>query len=231
MKRIRAKITFTEDILGTAPSSPEVYREFIASKAPNAKSLTEEIESVGIDEMIEKSLTVFPRDKSGGPIFWDYQWKGFFKAACASLSICPGTLSYKASSIKDEEGNKKRAELRAYKKVIDGTIFVYPRKIPIKYTGKMDTFQRPLRGITAQGEKIALANSERIPAGATCEIEIMLLNDSHEKYINEWLEYGALRGMGQWRNASWGRFTFKYIGPNTGENTPPVNRRGRRKRR
>ena len=56
-----------------------------------------------------------------------------------------------------------------------------------------------------------LANSEQIPAGSTCEFEIVLLDDSHEKVVLEWLDYGALRGIGQWRNSGKGRYTYEIL--------------------
>lgn len=54
----------------------------------------------------------------------------------------------------------------------------------------------------------SLANSEEIPAGSTCEFDVILLDDSHEKVVREWLDYGILRGIGQWRNSGKGRFTY-----------------------
>lgn len=68
--------------------------------------------------------------------------------------------------------------------------------------------QRPLRAQTAQGERVSLVNSEEIPAGRTCEFDVILLDDSHEKVVREWLDYGILRGIGQWRNSGKGRFTY-----------------------
>ena len=102
-------------------------------------------------------------------------------------------------------------KLTAYKKVIDGLNFVQPRMIPIHVNGDITECQRPLRAQTAQGERVSLANSEQIPAGSTCEFEIVLLDDSHEKVVLEWLDYGALRGIGQWRNSSKGRFAYEIL--------------------
>lgn len=93
------------------------------------------------------------------------------------------------------ETGKKRAvnesgKLSAYKKVIDGLIFPQPRMIPIKVNGKIGDCQRPLRAQTAQGERVSLANSEEIPAGSTCEFEILLMDESLENAVLEWLDYG-----------------------------------------
>ena len=113
---------------------------------------------------------------------------------------------------KTETGKKKAVnesgKLTAYKKVIDGLIFVSPRMIPIDINGTIGECQRPLRAQTAQGERVSLANSEEIPAGSTCEFDVTLLDDSHEKVVREWLDYGILRGIGQWRNSGKGRFTY-----------------------
>ena len=90
MKEIKVRFTFIEMVLGTANNNKEVHRDYIASKAPDAKSKTEEIEAIGIDGVEEKAMTVFPRDDDGNPMFWDYQIKGFFKDTCSALQRCKG---------------------------------------------------------------------------------------------------------------------------------------------
>ena len=196
MKEIKVKLTFTEEILGTASGNPEIHADFIASNAPDAPSREEEIAAIGVDGEIEKQKTVFPRNDDGTPIFWDYQFKGFFKDACGMLRNVDKSASSK---------------LKAYKKKIDGLVFVEPRKIPIIFDGEIGNCQRPLRAQTAQGERIALANSETIPSGATCEIKIICLQDDMEKQVMEWLDYGARRGMAQWRNSGKGTFTYEML--------------------
>ena len=85
MMILKCRLTTIETMLGTASNNKEIHSEFIASHAPDAKSREEEIEAVGVEETIEKGMTVFPRNKDGQPILWDYQIKGFFKDACSSL--------------------------------------------------------------------------------------------------------------------------------------------------
>lgn len=197
MKTLKVRITLHEEALGTASANPEIHREFIASKATDVDRENEEVSALDVEHEIEKSMTVFPRS-NGAPIYWDYQIKGFFKDACAALARVPGTKSNK---------------LKAYKKIIDGTIFVSPRRIGIQIPegGKIQLCQRPLRGQTAQGERIALATSETVPSGSTIECEILLLDEGSESLVREWLDYGRLRGLGQWRNSGKGRFTWEEI--------------------
>lgn len=197
LSEIKVKITFTEEILGSGSNNPDLHGEYIASKGPDAMTLAEEVECYGLDETIEKGMTVFPRDTETGERFcWDYQIRGFFKEACGVLKKIKGSKSEK---------------IAAYKKVIDGMIFVKERKIPFVFDGAVGECQRPLRAQTAQGERIALAHSETIPAGATLEFTIQTLDEKYIDAIREWLDYGILKGLGQWRNSGKGRFTWEEI--------------------
>lgn len=180
-------IEFTEPLLGTLAGNKELVEDFIAGNHPNG---VQEDEMAAIPEKIEKSSTFFSRNGDNAPILWDYQIKGFFKDACGMLN------------------RTKNFKLKAHKKVIDGLVFVTPRKIPLKLPGELTWTERPLRGQTAKGERISLARSETAPAGTTIEIEISLLNEDLKKFIVACLDYGALRGLGQWRNSGMGRFRW-----------------------
>ena len=92
---------------------------------------------------------------------------------------------------------------------MDGLVFVEERKIPYEFKGGMGECQRPLRASTPQGERVALAHSETVPAGATVEFTIVILKDDMETAVREWLDYGRLRGIGQWRNSGKGRFEWE----------------------
>ena len=195
MKTLKIKITIVEELLGTSSANPDIQREYISSKSPDAATIEDEIAAIGVNATIDKSMTVFPRE-NGKPFIYDYQLKGFFKDSCGSLARVPGTLSNK---------------VKAYKKIIDGTIFVQPRKIIFDFDGKVGNCQRPLRAETAQGPRVALANSETIPVGASFVAEIVILDEGCEKLVREWLDYGRLRGLGQWRNSGKGRFEWSEI--------------------
>lgn len=205
MKTARIKLTFLEPVLGSSPNNEEIYTEFIGSKAEDALSLAEEVAALGDDVVAEKGTTVFPRDNDGTPIFWSYQIEGFFKGTCGFLRTVPGTLSSK---------------LKAYKKEIDGRIFVAGDESPTNKTGRkirinnafpMDLYQRPLRAQTAQGERVSLACSERIPEGANCEFNVTCLIDDDTKMVEEWLDFGRRNGMGQFRNSGAGRFAWEKV--------------------
>ena len=196
MHTLKVRLTFQEEILGTASNNPEIHSEFIASKAPDHMKLEEEVAAIGVEESIEKAMTVFPRNGSGNPILWDYQIKGFFKDSAAALKKVPGT---------------KASKVKAFKKEIDGLLFVAPRMIPLNLPSALGHCERPLRASTPMGERVALANSETAPAGTTIEIEIQAMTKDMLELARECLDYGVYRGIGQWRNAGKGRFTWEEI--------------------
>ena len=210
MQTMNIRITFTEPVLGTAPSDETIYSSYIGANAPDAKSLQEEIAALGTDEVERNGMTVFARTPEGKPALWNYHVEGFFKDACGMLA------RLKPQDFTDENGKKKKSggtkssQLKAYKKVIDGLIFVQPRLIPIEMPGDgaVGTCQRSLRAQTAQGERVALASSEEVPAGSSIRIQVELFDESHAALVREWLNYGRWRGIGQWRNSGKGRFLF-----------------------
>ena len=191
MELYRIKLTFVEPLLGTMAMNKDITSEFIASKAPTLEEAAEEVATV--EEMIEKGTTGFHR-VGGKPILYDYVLKGFMKDACGMLRRVQGSHSSKVKS---------------YKKNIDGLVFVRPRQIPITLAGAMDILERPLRAETAKGERVALARSETVPGGSSTEFPIKVLDGISEGLLREWLEYGEDRGLGQWRNAGYGAFTFE----------------------
>lgn len=210
METMHVRLTFIDEILGTASSDPEIHRSYIASKGPDALTLEEELETLTVDEVTEKGMTIFSKDENGNPVLWNYQIRGFFKSACSALRTIQGT---------------KSSKLKAYKKQIDLRIFVFAdeqnraeRKIPIKVSGEIGSCQRPLRAQTMQGERVTLANSESIPAGSSVEFDILLMEPKDREMVEEWLDYGSLNGIGQWRNSGKGAFTWEYVPKKKGTN-------------
>ena len=197
-------IDFIDDVLGTAPGDPDIHGSYVSSKAPDAATKEEEIAAIGEDEFRAKGKTVFPTDKDGTPILWNYQIKGFFKSACAAQRVLSGS---------------KSSKVKAYKKKIDLGIFVFPdaddpssRAIKIHMTkAGVGECQRPLRAETMQGPRVAIADSDSIEKGSWIEFDVVMLDDGDWPLVSEWLDYGKFNGLGQWRNSGKGAFVWREI--------------------
>ena len=199
--KLRVRLTFTEEVLGTASNDPELHANYIAKNAPDAPKFKEEIEAIGVGDMIERQMTVFPKDENFKPFVWDYQIKGFFKDACKSLRKVAGSES---------------AAVTAFKTVIDGNIFIEERKIPFQNYGRIGECQRSLRADTPQGPRTALAHAETVGSGSFIELTIRIMEIEKKKFdlveaVKEWLDYGEVRGLGQWRNSGKGTFVWEEI--------------------
>lgn len=196
-KKLKIRIEFVTPVLGSSPADPEIYSAYIASNAPDAKTLKEELAdaSTSLEEVEEKKMTVFFKDEEG-PYIYDYTIKGFFKNAAKAMK----------QTDKSTTGN-----LAAYKTKIDNNIFLQERKLHFIGAGEITILQRPLRAETAQGPRIALSSSEQINAGATLEFTILCLNDDFVPMIKEWLDYGILNGLCQWHNGGYGRFGWQLL--------------------
>ncbi|MDD6566436.1 MAG: hypothetical protein PUF11_06600 [Parafannyhessea umbonata] len=203
MLKLDVRLTLTEEALGTSSSSKELHKEYIASKAPDAKSTEEEVAALGVDAVDEKGRTVFPRmavgDDDDVPFVYDYQLKGFFKDAAKMMKKVSGS---------------ECSKVRAYKQAIDGLIFIDQRKIPWMaedgtpaHVGP--TCERPLRASTPMGERVAISSSETVPAGSHLDFGIILLDKTLLPMVKECLTYGRLRGLCQWRNSGKGTFTWE----------------------
>jgi len=203
-------ITFTEDLLGSASGNKEIHEEFIASKAETTTMSKEETEAIPLNEKLEKASTIFPRDRDGGLILWDYQIRGTLKSAIESLI---------------DLGEVTEVSKYSYKKAVDKLLFVKPRKIPIldvmgnQYKDAKGWLERPLRADTMKGERIALARSEVLPAGTQIKVIIELFLSSNKKSkvkiepesLIKALDYGEYSGVGQWRSGGYGRYKWEEI--------------------
>lgn len=203
METRRIKVTLIDEMLGTNPR-PDIHEAFISSNAPDAETREEELAHLPVAEMVKNEMTVFYRDSDGAPAMACYHLYGFFKSACGFLRKVKGTQSEK---------------LKAYKKAIDGLIKVYPDAtdkrgrfitLHLPDNGEIGDCQRPLRAQTPQGERVALANSETVPAGTWFECDVIAFDDSLWKQLEEWLDYGEMNGLGQWRSSGKGAFIWEY---------------------
>jgi len=200
---MKVELEFTEMLLGTLPGDEKLAEEYVTSKHPEGVQEDEKASTpakASLTEEIKKFSSYFARTTlttvvaTSGPILWDYQIKGFFKDACSMMRRVVQV-----------------DELKAHKKIIDGLIFVFPREIPLMLSGELFFKERPLRITTPKGDRTALARSEAAPAGTKIQIEILLLKPDLKKFVINWLDYGILRGLGQWRNSGMGRFSWHQI--------------------
>jgi hypothetical protein len=185
----RLKIVFTEPLLGTQPQK-DVATEFVQSKARDA-GLDVTDEEITLPEMLEKGTTAFHR-LEGKPIFYDYHIKGFLKESGQVQNGLDG--------------------VKALRSKVDNLVFVHPRRIALHVPAgaKLEYLERPLRAQTAQGPRTSLARSEMLPAGTWFECELHVLTGAiSEKVLRGLLDYGQFKGMGQWRNGSYGQFTYE----------------------
>jgi hypothetical protein len=122
-------------MLGTQPGNPELYRDFIASKAPDAITREQEIATSGIDQVMDKTVTCFPtgrffktpdnvfydpifdvvpKDIEGEfvvvPFIWDYQWKGSFKESISMMAKAGKGGKAKAPAKKPAAKKGKKAK-------------------------------------------------------------------------------------------------------------------------
>gem|GEM_PF-588197 len=210
------ELTFRTPVLGSTPLDPDIYSKFILGRNEDESNGLRNLECEQIlataewlglqgktelsdqlrDELVKlqnASHGFFRKD--GIPHLACWVIKGFLKEAAGYLR-------------KDSKSHS--ANIYAYKKLINGTIQLPEQFIPMEFTGPTDWFERPLRGDTAQGERVALLRSERAPAGSrVLPFQLTVIGTSVPlKLLREWLDYGQLSGLGQYRNGAWGRFEY-----------------------
>ena len=205
METRKYRLTGISPILGTQPANEAVRTDFVATKAPTAELAAEERE---LFEEYDQAhgLTVFPRDPDHNDriIIMNYMVRGFFKSALGALKLQLG--------------------IKAHKSKVDKYLFVGPRRVPLMRDGKPiydedDEFERPLRCETMRGLRVALQGSERINDPWYVEVEISLIPNESSKSskaltfeaVETALDYGRLCGLGQFRNGSFGSFTWERI--------------------
>ena len=186
------RITGLTPILGSLPAIKDLRTRLITAKATDDGEAAKE-ETASTFDINELCVM-------------GYHIKGFFKSALYAL--------------------RGQYNIAAYKSKVDLLVFVEPRFVPIKredaFVFYEDTIlERPLRSNGPQGERVAIASSEQIDDPWSITIEISLLPNSVSKsakgenltwdIIEAALDYGAYHGLGQWRNADYGRFIWERI--------------------
>lgn len=251
MHYMHVEIEWLEKALGTSPNNANILGDYIASKAPDALTKEQEIAAIGQDEVMDKQVCIYPKGqfrydpkterylddltedhkkiegeevRENVPFYYNYQIRGFFKDSCGLLT--------KADDV-DENGKKlgatESAKVKAYKKVIDGCIFVFPRRIAIDIPefyvdddgitivpsknedGSLKIIQRPIRTSGPSGERTAIAASEMIPAGSRIKFTIGMTSLKFKPAVVEWLNYAVVHGISGWRNSGLGICRWREI--------------------
>lgn len=194
------------EILGSQPADPEIRSRFIASKAPAEELSREELELIDASQMeIDRGVTKFHQSwRSGALCLLDYQIKGHLKESITNLGSQSGI----------KQGAKK----------VDNYVFVLPREIEITQNGKTVTepdgvCERPLRANVMGREYNSLAASEQIDAPWEIKFNVRLVENSGTRAsapvtwedIEDALEYGFFKGIGQWRNGGHGRYNWERV--------------------
>lgn len=64
-ERIAVRLTLLEEALGMTPGDPEIYGNWIASKAPEPENGAEEVGVIEGMDAVEDATTCFPRTEDG----------------------------------------------------------------------------------------------------------------------------------------------------------------------
>ena len=203
----------TTSLLGSNPADPEIHKRVVTVKAASLEKAaleeamlpgTQELEDA-IKRIKESGLTVFLRGSKGELVIGAHCVKGFLKAAFVTL--------------------KDQFNIAAAKSKVDNLVFVKPDFIPIldghgELQKEPDGYcERSLRAETMQGPRVTLASSEEVVPPWQMEFEITLVTNMGTgkskpitwAEIEAALDYGSLKGLGQWRNSGRGSFTWERI--------------------
>jgi len=198
----RYKIILLEKLLGSLPKNKELFRKYVQEKYyGNSEDLTDEdpeqLDEQEMQQQIEQKMTPDGDNETGffsdpdGIYLKAYQIKGFLKEAGNVL--------------------KQALKIKNLKSKIDNYVFVEPDWIWLKEHPD-GALQRPLRAMTPQGPRVSLVSSDYIDP-MSFEIKITLLphKELNFKVIEALLDYGKFKGLGQWRNAGYGRFKWERV--------------------
>ena len=190
-------------MLGSWPADPAIRQTYIISRAPTDGMRELEKNNDFDVEAADKQTTVFVRN----PKMRD--------CLCLRAHQITGMLKEAMDALEEQTG------IKLPRGKVDRYVFVDPIYIPIKREGQLifdedDVLERPLRGQTPKGPRVALAGSEMILDPWSVEFEVTLLPNKGTPKSKplEWddietaLNYGLYKGLLQWRNGGWGRFRW-----------------------
>lgn len=201
MNVYKFRLTFIRDLLGSQPADEELRRKYIKIKMMTGKSglsgdvaqgkIEAEIENLNkdedfkkmIEEIEEKSITVFHRNNLGKISISDVQLRGFFKDAMTFVS-----KDLKMFTKKDGSDIKGEAKYRDW---IGDRISFVEQYYPL--LGEPTLFTRPIRFEIMGKQTSALASSELLKAPQEIEVEMMTENDVTKEIVTKILDRGIFK--------------------------------------
>lgn len=233
------RVTMRTEMLGSQPAAEDLHTMFIQSKAPSSNLSSAEsngrtvittedgtkptdLESLMIKNALRnanqqgerdvdlRGRTIFLRDENNRPVLMEYVMRGFLKSAWRACKAIDGSTSakHKKGIVEIErylffhgtEGHK------------DTRYIVLKNSSARSKDADIDWLERPLRANTREGERVALISSEIIrDVYFDCRVENIAPNIITQEWLEEMFWYGKYIGIGQWRNAGYGRFDFRLM--------------------
>jgi len=161
-------------------------------------------------ELDVKGTTVFFWDKEKNlPAIGDHMIYGFLKAA--TEAICRTVKGAKRGTVL-QSCSYTQSIINQHLKC-ENQFITFDTDVKRDEGGTSAFLQRSLRAMTAQGPRISLAKSEVVPAGARLQFTLKVMKGSPltEEHLNNMFSYGELVGLGQWRNAGFGQFSYEMM--------------------
>lgn len=220
-EHMNVRVIFVKQVLAMSPGDKDLYANFIAQHAIDAAQREDEINTLGVKEVITKGRSVF--DRINGQIVWpSRRWLGFFKSRMKAQR---------------QDTESDLCAMTSYTSKLDENISFgaewYPVKIP--KDGKITICDRTIPGDGFKRET-SIKSSEAAPAGTIMNFRVQTnihnigsktkgVELTFLEAIRQCLDAGIKYGTGEWRGSGkQGTFVWeeldddgKVIGGNTAE--------------
>lgn len=245
VEKFNVRMFFVQPFLGSAPNSSDIYKKFIASKAPDAPTREEELLNTTVENVAAKGVNVFlRRSKTGAPCVGQHTIKGFYKESMTAVrrqggTVCDGISGHKTKIAGNIVIDPTYIDLKLpAAEIVEKTeeefkesgfgkagVIVFPKEGRYQEV-KLPTYDRPLRANTPQGEIVSIASSEMAPAGTELEYDLKVEMDGLSEGIINMILRGNEHGTGQFRTSGeYGEFVAEIrneSGEIVAENTKSV---------
>lgn len=196
-RHMNCQVIFICELLAASAGDKNIFANFIADHAIDAKTREDEVNAVGVREVVTKGRSIF--DYVNGQICWpSHRWLGYFKAKTGADRRDDETIVY---------------DLSSYKGILDENTFFtaknYPLIMPESANDKTGTCDRAMPG---DGFKrpTSIKSSETVPPGTVTSFVVQtnvknVGKKGEEKdyldVLRECMDAGALSGTGEWRGS------------------------------